>query len=44
MIKYLKLLMFWRWEARRNCHGNLRACQNVDAPNDNRGEWGDDYA
>lgn len=38
--KYLKLLMFWRWLRRLRCHHGLKACQYVDAPNDNGGEWG----
>lgn len=49
IFKWIKLLFFWRWPARLRCereHGcrkpffyAIRACQYVDDPNDNHGEW-----
>jgi len=53
LLKWVKLLFFWRWPARLRCHGRhlhpwktpleaIRACQYIDDPNDNRGEWGDE--
>lgn len=41
MKKYLKLLMFWRWSRRLRCHQDIRACQYIDSPMDNTGEWGE---
>lgn len=29
-------LCFWKWVARRRCHGSIRCCQYLDNPNDNQ--------
>lgn len=34
-MKYLKLIMFWKWSRRWRCHKSWFPCQYQDSPYDN---------